>query len=150
MAAGLAARPEFHIVLDQTFRPAARPAPARGGRAGGAERIPPAKRGADGTGGTNCPLASTTTKPVMEKTPMRSLILATGLVAAAALSIPVLAPVTAHAQQSRPGTDAQTDLRQSVRAKQARHPTAKRHEIIRSERSTPDSTFTEGSGGRMR
>ncbi len=79
---------------------------------------------------------------------MKSLILATAVLSAAALAIPVLAPVSAYAQHQTTGT--QTQFRQSVRAKQGRHYTGKRHQIIRAERSTPNSGFTEGSGGSMR
>ncbi len=60
------------------------------------------------------------------------------LLAAGALSVLLLVPAGAYAagQQS---TGAQSDLRQSVKAK---HPTLKRHRIIRAE----ENTNTVGAG----
>ena len=74
---------------------------------------------------------------------MRSLILASAFLAATALSSPVLAPVTAHAQGQQT-TGAQLDFRAGVRARQGRHWTAKRHQILRAERGTPNSTLGAG------
>lgn len=61
---------------------------------------------------------------------MRFVIAASTLLAATALSGTVFAPVGAHAQPSRQATGDQTEFRQGV---QARHPTYKRRQIIRSE-----------------
>jgi hypothetical protein len=74
---------------------------------------------------------------------MRSLIVASAVLAATALSSPVFAPITAHAQGQQT-TGAERDLRQGLRAHQSRHWSAKRHQIIRAERGTPNST--RGSG----
>jgi hypothetical protein len=64
------------------------------------------------------------------------------LLAAAAASAFLLIPVGAHAQRSPQTTEAQQNFRDSVKA---RHPTAKRRHILRSE---TNRNATTGAGPR--
>lgn len=74
---------------------------------------------------------------------MRSIILASAFLTAAALTSTVFAPVTVHAQGQQ-STGVERQIRQGERVRQARHWTNKRHQIIRAERGTPNSTIGAG------